>query len=159
MNTRKNQILRLLIVGALAVIGTGATEAYAVAVVIPVQTKAKLAHPALSSPLLLQGTANVQVAGGTVNLGSYTMIAPGIIGSVGEAKIWWFPATVNPDGSFTARGRGTAKFINPLTGGTEFVSFCMITNGRTDSVVRAMGRFNDSSSSVAGSHLKGKYHH
>ncbi len=161
MNTRKNQILSLLIVGALTTIGIGATEASAQVVlspvpvaVIPVDIKAKLAHPALASPLFLRGTANVRVVRGTINLGTYFMTSPR-----GKAKIRWYPATVSPNGSFTAYGSGKAKVINPLTGAIERVTFRMVTSGRTDSVARALGRFKDVCTSVAGAGLKGKYHH
>ena len=152
MNTRKNQILSLLIVGALATIGISATDASAA--VIIVQTKAELFHPSLPAPLLLHGTANVQVVGGTVKLGMYYMASPD-----GKAKIKWYPATVGPGGWFTAYGRGYAKVINPVTGATERVYFRMITKGRTDNIARAAGRFTHLYSSVAGAGLKGKYRH
>ena len=153
MNTRKNQILSLLIVGAMAAIGTSATEAYAV--VIPVHTKAKLAHPVLPGPILLNGAANVQVAGGMIDLGTYFMAAPN-----GKAKIKWYPTSVNPaNGKFTACGRGYAKVINPVTGAIERVYFRMITKGRTDSVARVVGRFTYIYTSVPGAGLKGKYRH
>ena len=152
MNTQKNQILSLLIVGVLATIGIGATDASAA--VIPIKTKAKLTHPALPAPLLLHGTANVNVVGATINLGTYYMTAPN-----GKAKIKWYPATVGPGGWFTAYGIGDAKVINPVTGATERVYFRMITKGRTDSIARAAGRFTHLYSSVAGAGLTGKYHH
>ena len=153
MNTRKNQILSLLIVGAMAAIGTSATKAYAV--VITVHTKAKLVHPVLPGPIFLNGAANVQVAGGMIYLGTYLMTAPN-----GKAKIKWYPTSVNPaDGSFTAHGSGKAKLINPATGAIERVYFRMITHGRTDSVARVKGKFTYLYSSVPGAGLKGKYHH
>ena len=153
MNTRKNQILSLLIVGAMAAIGTSATKAYAV--VITVHTKAKLVHPVLLGPIFLHGAANVKVACGMIDLGTYLMSAPN-----GKAKIKWYPPSVNPaDGSFTANGRGMAKLINPATGAIERVYFRMITHGRTDSVARVKGRFTYLYTSVPGAGLKGKYRH
>ena len=153
MNTRKNQILSLLIVGVLATIGIGATETYAV--VIPINAKALLVHPALPGPIVLHGAANVHVGGGMINLGTYFMTAPN-----GKAKIKWYPTSVNPaDGSFTAHGSGKAKLINPATGAIERVYFRMITHGRTDNVARVKGKFTYLYSSVPGAGLKGKYHH
>ena len=153
MNTRKNQILSLLIVGAMAAIGTSATEAYAV--VIPVHTKAKLAHPVLPGPILLNGAANVQVAGGMIDLGTYFMTAPN-----GKAKIKWYTTSVDPvTGKFIAYGSGYAKVIHPVTGAVERVYFRMTTKGRTDSVARAIGRFTHIYTSVPGAGLKGKYRH
>ena len=153
MNTRKKQILSLLIVGAMAVIGTSATEAYAV--VIPVQTKAELSHPALPMPITLTGTANIQVIGSNVNPGNFYMTGP--MGA--KAVIDWSPGTVSATGSFTVRGSGRAKFKDPATGLPVDISFKFITTGRTDSVSRAMGRFHDYATSTAGSHLRGRYHH
>ena len=152
MNTRKNQILSLLIVGALATIGISATDASAA--IITVNTKAKLMHPVLATPLLLHGTANVNVVGATISLGTYYMASPD-----GKAKIKWYPATVGPGGWFIAYGRGYAKVINPVTGATERVYFRMITKGRTDNIARAAGRFTHLYSSVAGAGLNGKYRH
>ena len=153
MNTQKNQILSLLIVGILATIGIGATDTYAA--VIPVKIKAKLAHPVLPAPILLHGIANVHVGGGMINLGTYFMAAPN-----GKAKIKWFPTSVNPaTGEFKAFGSGYAKVINPVTGAVERVYFRMTTKGRTDSVARAIGRFTHIYTSVPGAGLKGKYRH
>ena len=153
MNTRKNQILSLLIVGVLATIGIGATETYAV--VIPINAKALLVHPALPGPIVLHGAANVHVGGGMINLGTYFMTAPN-----GKVKIKWHPTSVNPcTGKFTAYGSGYAKLINPVTGGVERVYFRMITEGRTDSVARVIGRFTHIYTSTPGAGLKGEYHH
>ena len=152
MNTRTNKILSLLIVGALATIGISATDASAA--VINVQTKAELFHPSLPAPLLLHGTANVNVVGTTINLGTFHMTAPH-----GKAKIKWRPATVDADGWFNACGSGRAKLINPVTGATEYVSFRMVTRGRTDSIARVKGRFTFTLTSVAGASLTGKYRH
>ena len=153
MNTRKNQILSLLIVGILATIGIGATETYAA--VITVNTKAKLDHPVLPVPIVLHGAASVHVVGGMINLGTYFVTAPNA-----KAKIKWHPTSVNPvTGKFKAYGSGYAKLINPVTGAVERVYFRMITEGRTDSVARIIGRFTDIITSVSGAGLKGKYHH
>ena len=155
MNTRKNQILSLLIVGVLATIGIGATEASAA--VIPIQTKAKLAHPVLPAPILIGGNANVQVAGGMINLGTFFMIAPN---GTAKAKVKWYPTSVNPaDGTFTAYGSGYAKVIDPATGVVKRVYFRMLTKGRTDSVARIHGRFWHLYTSTPFAGLKGKYSH
>ena len=153
MNTRKNQILSLLIVGVLATIGIGATETYAV--VIPVNTKALLDHPVLPGPIVLHGAANVHVGGGMINLGTYFMTAPN-----GKAKIKWYTTSVDPvTGKFIAYGSGYAKLIHPVTGAVERVYFRMTTKGKTDSVARVIGRFTYIYTSVPGAGLKGKYHH
>lgn len=152
MKTRKNHILSLLIVGALAAIGTSAADTYAV--VIPVKTKALLQHPALPNSILLKGAGNVEVLGATVNLGNFYMTAP-----KAKALIDWSPTSLGPGGWFTAYGSGRAKFKNPATGAIEYVSFRMISGGRTDSVGRAVGRFKDIYSSVPGAGLEGKYRH
>ena len=155
MNTRKNQILSLLIVGVLATIGIGATEAHAA--IINVQTKAKLAHPVLAAPILIGGNANVQVAGGMLNLGTFWMIAPG---GTAKAKIKWYPTSVNPaDGTFTAHGSAFAKVIDPATGVVKRVYFRMITKGRTNSVNKIRGEFWHLYTSTPFAGLKGKYSH
>ena len=152
MKTRKNHILSLLIVGVLAAIGTSAADTYAV--IISVKTKALLAHPALPNSILLKGTGNVEVLGATVNLGNFYMNAP-----KAKALIDWSPTSLSSSGWFKAYGSGRAKFKNPSTGAIEFVSFRMVSRGRTDSVGRAVGRFVDIYASVPGAGLKGKYRH
>jgi|3_EtaG_2_1085321.scaffolds.fasta_scaffold04647_2 hypothetical protein len=155
MNTRKNQILSLLIVGVLATIGIGATETQAA--VIPVQIKAVLKHPVLAAPILLHGHANVHVAGGMINLGTFFMIAPG---GTAKAKVKWYPTSVNPaDGTFTAYGSGYAKLIDPATGVVKFVRFRMLTKGRTNGINRIHGKFKHLYTSTPFAGLRGKYRH
>jgi hypothetical protein len=155
MNTRKNQILSLLIVGVLATIGIGATQASAA--VIPVRIKAVLNHPVLAAPILLHGHANVHVNSGMINLGTFLVTAPG---GTAKAKIKWYSTSVNPaDGTFEAYGSGVAKVIDPANGVVKFVRFRMLTKGRTDGANRIHGKFKDLYTSTPGAGLRGKYRH
>ena len=152
MKSRKKHILSILIVTALVTIGTRASETFAVS--IPVNTKARLVHPALPMPITVTGTANIDVTGTTVNLGSFNLSGPL------DAKVLvdFAPTTIKKKGRFVARGRARVKFKDPRTGSVVRFSLRIVTKGRTNSVAKAIGRFRD----VAGppnAHLRGKYHH
>ena len=154
MKSRKNYILSLLIVTTLASIGISASETFAVA--IPVNTKAVLTHPALPGPIIVAGTANINVTGTTVDPGYFHMTGP----SSAKVIIDWSPGTVSSTGRFAVRGSARAKFKDPATGLPVYIFFKVKTKGRTDSVARAMGRFGDYATSTPGAHLRrGKYHH
>jgi hypothetical protein len=154
MNFRKNHILSLMIVAALTSLGVSASETFAVA--IPVNTKVKLTHPALPGPIVLSGTANIDVTGTTVDPGVFHMTGP----HSSTVIIDWHPSTVDSTGRFRTRGQARAKFIDPATGSAVYISFYVKTKGRTNSVAKAMGKFRDYWTSTLGSHLRrGKYHH
>ena len=153
MKSRKNNILSLLIVVAMASIGTSATETFAVN--IPVNTKARLVHPALATPVTVTGTANIQVSGTTVNPGTFNLSGP--LGA--KVLIDWSPGTIMAKGRFNVRGTARAEFVDPATGLIVYVSFEVVTKGRTNSVSRALGRFREYATSIPGSRLRGKYHH
>ena len=162
MKTRKNHILSLLIVGALAAIGTSASDTYASSPtlapspcpVIPLKTKAKLQHPAVNTPVLLRGTGRATVVGRTINLGNFYLTGRG-----GKAAIDWAPARIGRCGKFVAHGSGRAKVISPTSAPATHVSFRMTSRGRTDGVRRAIGRYVSVVSSMSGAGLKGKFSH
>lgn len=155
MKTRKNHIHGLLIVGALATIGTSAAGTYAKDISMPIA--AQLHHPALATRILLNGTCNVTIMDSTVTFGNFYMVSP-------KAKAWikWSPTRIDPHGNIKTYGSGRAKFTNPTTGAIEYVSFRMYCHGsiwhNSGRVVKLVsGSFRTVSSSVPRANLKGTY--
>ena len=150
MNTRKNQILSLLIVGVLATIGIGATEVSAQ--VIPVDINARLSHPSLASPITLVGGGTVNVVAGTIAPGIFNLVDA--TGGPASAQISWTPGTVGPFGRFRADGPAVARWVD-ASGVTRYADFKMILQGRTNGTTRVRARFSDTSG-TSGSHLRGR---
>ncbi len=108
MNTRKNQILSLLIVGVLATIGIGATVASAAA--IPVDINARLSHPSLASPITLVGGGTVNVVAGTIAPGIFNLVDA--TGGPASAQITWSTGPVSLSGRFRVDGRAVARWVD-----------------------------------------------
>ena len=137
MNTRKKQILSLLIVGALAAIGTGATESYAV--VISVDIEARLNHLALSSPIRLVGGGNIDVSGSNIAPGTFVLTDTA---GPGWARISWSTGTVSSTGRFRVEGEAVAEWVDP-SGTVRYEHFRMVIQGRTDGTSRIRARFRN----------------
>jgi hypothetical protein len=149
MNTRKNQILSLLIVGALAAIGTGATEAYAV--VIPVDIRARLRHPSLFPAINLVGGGHIRVVGSHIAPGTFNLTDTA---GPGRARISWSTGSVDSTGRFRVEGRAVAQWVD-RSGVVRYVRFRMVIRGRTNGTSRIRGRFRDVLG-TAGAHLGGR---
>ena len=155
MNTRKNQILSLLIVGAMAAIGTGATEAYAV--VIPVDIRARLSDSSLVIPINLVGSGHIRVVGSHIAPGTFNLtdtVGPG------RAQISWSTGSVDPTGRFRVEGQAVGQWVDP-SGVVRYVHFRMVIRGRTNGTTlgstmpRVQGRFRDVLG-TPGAHLRGR---
>ena len=140
MNTRKNQILSLLIVGVLATIAIGATQASAA--IIPVGIRARMHHPTLATPINLGGVGNINVdiVAGTVMPDTFNLVDA--TGGPALAQISWSTGTVDSFGRFRVVGQAYGQWVDG-TGVTRYVHFRMVIRGRTNNAgthVRAMFR-------------------
>ena len=154
MNTQKKQILSLLIVGTLAVIGAGATESYAQTVVIPVEVRALLSHPALSPSIRLVGGGDVRVSGSQIEPGSFNLADTA---GPGRAQISWSTGTIRPSGRFRVQGQAVAEWVDS-SGVVRYAHFTMVITGRTNGTDRVRARFRDISG-TAGADLRGRCRH
>ena len=150
MNTRKNQILSLLIVGVLATIAIGATQASAAA--IPVDINARLSHPSLASPITLVGGGTVNVVAGTIAPGIFNLVDA--TGGPASAQITWSTGPVSLSGRFRVDGRAVARWVD-ASGVVRYVDFKMVIRGRTNGTSRVRARFYDTSG-TSGAHLRGR---
>ena len=154
MNMRQKQILSLLIVGALSVIGVGATESYAQVVVIPVDVRARLSHPALSPSMRLVGGGNIRISGGRIDPGTFNLTDTS---GPGRAQISWSTGTIGPRGRFRVEGQAVAEWVDP-SGVVRYAHFRMSIRGRTNGTSRVRARFRDVLGTV-GAHLRGGCRH
>ena len=149
MNTRKNQILSLLIVGVLTTIGIGATEASAQ---ITVGIRARMHHPSLATPIILVGGGTVNVVAGTIAPGIFNLVDA--TGGPASAQISWTTGTVDLLGRFRVDGRAVARWVD-ASGVIRYADFKMILRGRTNGTTRVRARFHDTSG-TSGAHLRGR---
>ncbi len=149
MNTRKNQILSLLIVGVLATIAIGATQASAA--VIPVDIRARMYHPSLATPINLGGTGNINVVAGSIAPGTFNLVDA--TGAPAFAQISWSTGTVDSFGRFRVEGQAYGKW-DDATGVTRYVHFRMIIRGRTNGT-HLRARFRETAG-TPGARLRGR---
>jgi hypothetical protein len=148
MNTRKNQILSMLIVGVLTTIGIGATEASAQ---ITVGIRARMSHPTLATPINLGGVGNINVVAGSIAPGTFDLVDA--TGGPASAQISWSTGTVDSFGRFRVEGQAYGKWVD-ATGVTRYVHFRMVIRGRTNGThVRA--RFGETAG-TPGARLRGR---
>ena len=153
MKSRKNNILNLLIVSALAIIGSSATETFAAT--IDVGIRARLTDPLISIPILLRGEAVIDVSSGVVSPGAF--ILHDARGGPAHAEIHWSTGSVDSAGRFRLQGQGVAQWRDS-SGIVRYRHFRMVIRGRTNGTTRARGGFRDISGS-SGAHLRGRFRH
>ena len=148
MNTRKNQILSLLIVGVLATIAIGATQASAA--VIPVGIRARMYHPSLATPINLGGTGNINVVAGSIAPGTFNLTDA--TGGPAVAQISWSTGTVDSFGRFCVEGQAYGQWVD-AAGVIRYVHFRMVIRGRTNGT-HLRARFRETAG-TPGARLRG----
>ena len=148
MNTRKNQILSMLIVGVLATIGIGATEASAQ---ITVGIRARMYHPSLATPINLGGVGNINVVAGSIAPGTFDLVDA--TGGPALAQISWSTGTIDSFGRFRVVGQAYGQWID-TAGVTRYVHFTMVIRGRTNGT-HLRGMFRETMG-TPGARLRGR---
>ena len=150
MNTRKNQILSMLIVGVLATIGIGATEASAQ---IAVDINARLSHTSLAIPITLVGGGAVNVLGSNIAPGIFNLVDA--TGGPASAQISWSTGTIDSFGRFRVVGQAYGQWVD-ATGVTRYVHFRMVIRGRTNTAgTHVRARFG-ATAGTPGARLRGR---
>ena len=150
MNTRKNQILSMLIVGVLTTIGIGATEASAQ---IAVDINSRLRHPSLATPIILVGGGTVNVVAGTIAPGIFNLVDA--TGGPASAQISWSTGTIDSFGRFRVVGQAYGRWVD-ATGVTRYVHFRMVIRGRTNNArTHVRARFGETAG-TPGARLRGR---
>ena len=152
MNTRKNQILSMLIVGVLTTIGIGATEASAQ---ITVGVRARMFHPTLATPINLVGGGNINVdmVAGTIAPGIFNLVDA--TGGPASAQISWSTGTIDSFGRFRVVGQAYGQWVD-ATGVTRYVHFRMVIRGRTNNAgTHVRARFG-ATAGTPGARLRGR---
>ena len=150
MNTRKNQILSILIVGVLTAIGIGATEASAQ---ITVGIRARMYHPSLATPINLGGVGNINVVAGSIAPGTFDLVDA--TGGPALAQISWSTGTIDSFGRFRVVGQAYGQWVD-ATGVTRYVHFRMVIRGRTNNAgTHVRARFG-ATAGTPGARLRGR---